>query len=512
MTLLFTALIALFTLSLVISWIVIRAGIPISHRFGIADHPGGHKAHDTITPFIGGIGIFFAMLIGANIINDSHLLSRIPYNCLMVSTVAIFLTGFADDIWHLNYKPRFLAQILVAVAMALWGEVVLRDLGNMLFGYIFELGIFSLPFTVFATIGVINALNMIDGIDGLAGSLSFVSLLMIAIVSFVAGEHAYLGLAVTLMGGVSGFLCYNLRYGSRRRAAVFLGDNGSMLLGLLFSWFLIHLSQGEYRAMTPVTALWILAVPLMDAVGVMIRRVYYRNSPFYPDRNHLHHLLVRASFRTQDIVYIIASIQLIFGVIGLAGLYLEISETWMLFGFVGIFMMYCYIIARPWRFVPALRRLHTNLGLISADCLGVFIGSFPVNEATRFIHTLVGVLRSLDYRYDVRIYEHQTDRQEQLAYAVIELFLEKDDIASANQIQPLIVKLKYYLKDYKKLRIQQFIERHRENDRRVGDKHMVTESRNRDRRSSTNRLLMYRARHDGALTTLQYPLTRPMYR
>lgn len=75
---------------------------------------------------------------------------------------------------------------------------------------------------------------MIDGLDGLAGSLSFVSLLLIAIVTFVAGEEAYLGLVVTMMGGVSGFLYYNLRYGSRRRAAVFLGDNGSMLLGLLF--------------------------------------------------------------------------------------------------------------------------------------------------------------------------------------------------------------------------------------------------------------------------------------
>lgn len=512
MALLATSLIALFTLSLVISWVSIGIGIPLSHRFGIADHPGGHKAHDTVTPFIGGVGVFFAMLVGLNIIHGSHLLSNIPYDCLIVSSIAIFLTGFADDIWHLNYKLRFLAQIIVAVAMAVWGGVMLLDLGNMLFGQAFELGLVGLPFTVFATIGVINALNMIDGIDGLAGSISFVSLSMVAVVTFVAGEEAYLGLVLTLMGGIGGFLYYNLRHGNRRRAAVFLGDNGSMLLGLLFSWLLIYLSQGENRAMTPVTALWVLAVPLMDAVGVMIRRLYYRNSPFYPDRNHLHHLLIRAGFRTQDVVYIIASIQLIFGVIGLAGLYLRVPETWMLVSFVGIFMAYCYVIARPWRFVPALRIFHTRLGLTSADCLGVFVGCFPIREATYFIHSLVGELRSLNYHYDVHIHEYHNNRDERLAYAVIELFLEKDDVLSASQIQPLIARLRQELKGHDEIQIRQFIKRDEQNDRRIGDKPIMTESRNQERRSKISNLLIYRARHDGALATLHYPLTRPMFR
>ncbi|MEI2742960.1 MAG: MraY family glycosyltransferase [Candidatus Competibacter sp.] len=512
MTSLVTSLVALFTLSLVISWISIRIGIPLSHHFDITDRPEGHKAHDTITPFIGGVGIFFAIIAGLSIITGSHLLSSIPFECLMASIITIFLTGFADDIWHLNYKIRLLAQTAIAVVMAIWGGVILLDLGGMFSGQVFVLGLFSLPFTVFATIGVINALNMIDGLDGLAGSLSFVSFLMIAVVAFVAGEEAYLGLVVTLLGGLSGFLYYNLRHGNRRRAAVFLGDNGSMLLGLLFSWLLIHLSQGNDRAMTPVTALWIIAVPLMDAVGVMIRRIYYRNSPFYPDRNHLHHLLIRAGFRTQDIVYLMASIQFLFGMIGLAGLYLKIPEAWMLVSFIGIFTIYCYIIARPWRFVPSLRSFHTKLGLISADCIGVFVGCFPVQEATFFIHALVEELRSLNYPYDVRIYEYQDAGNDRLAYAVIELFLEKDDVSSASQIQPLIMSLRKRQDIYGKLRIRQFIGRDQQNDRRVGDKPMIAESRSRDRRSKRNTLLIYRARHDGALATLQYPLTRPMFR
>ncbi|MBK7541334.1 MAG: undecaprenyl/decaprenyl-phosphate alpha-N-acetylglucosaminyl 1-phosphate transferase [Candidatus Competibacteraceae bacterium] len=511
MALLVTSLLALFTLSLAISWIVIGVGIPLSHYFNIADHPGGHKEHDTITPFIGGTGIFFAIIIGLNIIDGSHLLSNIPYACMILSAITIFLTGFADDVLHLDYKIRFLAQTIVALVMALWGGVILLDLGKVFFSDVLELNTIALPFTVFATIGVINALNMIDGLDGLAGSLSFVSLLLIAIVTFVAGEEAYLGLVVTMMGGVSGFLYYNLRYGSRRRAAVFLGDNGSMLLGLLFSWLFIHLSQGETRAMTPVTALWILAVPLMDAVGVMIRRLYYRNSPFYPDRNHLHHLLVRASFRTQDIVYIISLIQLVLGSIGLAGLYLNIPEFWMLAGFTGVFLVYCYIIARPWRFVLFLRSLHARMGFTSADCHGVFVGNFPMKDTPSFVHTLVGELHS-NYDYDVRIYEDHANTNEPLAYAVIELFLERDDMSSASQIRPLITSLKKQLQDYTGIRIRQFIKRDDQHDRRIGHKPVSADFRNTDRRSKSKSALIYRACSDGSVATPHYPLTRPMFR
>jgi UDP-GlcNAc:undecaprenyl-phosphate GlcNAc-1-phosphate transferase len=91
-----------------------------------------------------------------------------------------------------------------------------------------------------------------------------------------------------------GFLYYNLRYPGNRRARVFLGDNGSMLLGFLFAWLFIALSQGEPAAMTPVTALWLFALPLMDTVGVMLRRIWLGKSPFRADRHHLHHLFVRA--------------------------------------------------------------------------------------------------------------------------------------------------------------------------------------------------------------------------
>ena len=482
-------LIILFILSLMISWMVIRIGIPLSYSFGIADRPGGHKGHDTITPFVGGLGIFIAFIIGINLSNDLQTPIDISSLCMQLSALIIFLTGFVDDIWQLDYKVRFLIQTVVAMAMALWGGVLLIDLGSLLSTQPFELGMLALPLTVFGTIGVINALNMIDGLDGLSGSVSFVSLFLIAIVAFIAGENAHLALMMVLMGGVAGFLYFNLRWGTRKRAAVFLGDNGSMLLGFLFSWVLIDMSQGENRAMTPVTGLWILAVPLMDAVGVIIRRIYFRQSPFKPDRNHLHHLLIRSGFRTQDIVYIISMIQLVLGCIGLIGLYAGIPESLMLISFIGLFLGYCYVIARPWRFVPTLRRLHTQTGLISRDCRGVYVGGFPVQGSQYFIETL---LRELQSRYPLDLYAHETKWEKhdgRFLYATIPLFLTEDDV-STQEVQSLILRLKALFKRHESVEIRQYIDRDHRHDRRVGNKSITEELRNKDRRSKHNSVLI----------------------
>ena len=115
-----------------------------------------------------------------------------------------------------------------------------------------------------------------------------------------------------IAGGVAGFLYFNLRYLRQRRARCFLGDNGSMLLGFVFAWLLSDLSQmtdGSPRAITPITTLWLFAVPLIDTLCVMLRRMWLGRSPFHADRHHLHHLFLRAGFRVQDTVLVLAFLQ-----------------------------------------------------------------------------------------------------------------------------------------------------------------------------------------------------------
>ena len=434
-----------FGLCILISSIFIRFGILLSGYFGVLDHPGGHKQHDTSTPFVGGFGVIAVVLstlyLGATYFPE---LSQRPMQAIALGTVVLFVTGFADDIWHLNFKTRFVIQALVAVSMVFLGGVELVSLGELLPGMDINLGALGIPFTIFATIGLINALNMIDGIDGLSGSLSFISLGFAALVALLAQDNTYLVFIIAVMGGVSGFLYFNLRYPSNGRARVFLGDNGSMLLGFVFAWILIALSQGEHRAMTPVTALWIFGVPLLDTVSVMLRRIWVGKSPFHADRNHLHHLFLRA------------------------GLHLALPESLMFGLFIVVFCLYFYVIARPWRFVPNLRRLNIALGLPSVHAKGVFVGYFKTEQSQEVLDALI---EELGQQYDYRLSLHQIERKlpnSANIYALIELEGSMDEI-SVGEIRRLMLQIKAHFASSASLQVRLFMHRSKDNDRRLAN-------------------------------------------
>lgn len=485
----------LFGFGLVFSWAAIRIGIPLSHQMGVVDLPGGHKIHDESTPFIGGIGVFIALLgtaaISGALPGFLPIASMLQWQALALAATIMFATGLIDDIHHLGFNIRFLIQACVALVMIYGGGVVLRDLGSDLaFGQEFDLGFLAIPFTIFATVGVINALNMIDGIDGLSGTVSLVSLFLLTLVAFAGGAYDYAFLAAGLLGGVVGFLYYNMRYLSHRRARVFLGDNGSMLLGFLFAWVLIALSQESNRVIQPVTALWLFAVPLMDTLGVMLRRLWLRKSPFRPDRHHLHHLFIRAGFRVEDIVYAIALVHLALGLVGVLGLWLDIRGYWMLAAYLLVFAAYFYLIARPWRFVPALRRLHTFLDLASPDTRGVFLGNCELSGAQAMI---AGVQTEMASRDDYRLCVYQTERvgrDDPYVYAVLEVLAEESD-ATASELKRLVEALKRRFKGKTGIRVRQFRIRNADNDRRVGESRMDLNLRNADRRQTHRKLLIH---------------------
>ena len=398
----------LFGVCLLVSGVAIRLGILLAGHLGIMDRPGGHKQHEAVTPFVGGFGII-AVVVGIFLLAD-RLFSgfpMLPLQGLFLGALVLFLTGLADDIWHLHFKPRLVIQALVALSMIFIGGVELRSLGQLAPGITIDPGFLAIPLTVFATVGLINAVNMIDGIDGLSGSVSLVSLAFAAWLAHHGSNGGYVVLIVALMGGVGGFLYYNLRYPGNRRARVFLGDNGSMLLGFVFAWLFIALSQGEDAAMTPTTALWIFALPLMDTVGVMLRRIWLGKSPFRPDRHHLHHLFFRAGFRVCDIVVFAVLAQLVLALLGIGGLLLGVPEYLMFWSFMGVFGVYFLVIARPWRFVPWLRRINRRFGLPSVQVRGIFIG-YVCREKFREVLDLIADRLGSAYDYQLRVY--RTDR------------------------------------------------------------------------------------------------------
>ncbi|WP_374244432.1 undecaprenyl/decaprenyl-phosphate alpha-N-acetylglucosaminyl 1-phosphate transferase [Zoogloea sp.] len=482
---------ALFLMGVVVSAVAIHYGIQGAHRFGVVDKPGGHKAHDTVTPFVGGLGILAAMLTAGYVVSHYFPAFGDRIFVLMAGALILFVTGFADDILHLNYKIRFGIQAGVGLMMVYWGGVQLADLGQLASDDLLLLGFLGVPLTLVATIGAINALNMIDGIDGLSGSLSIVSLLLIALAVYISGDLAYFSLIIIVAGGVAGFLLFNLRYLGWRRARCFMGDNGSMQLGFLFAWLLSDLSQANdsVRAITPITTLWLFAVPLIDTLCVMLRRMWMGRSPFHADRNHLHHLFLRAGFRVQDAVLVLALVQFCFGAVGLLGMYAGVDELAMLAAFVMVFAACFFIVLRPWRLVPLLRRIHRVLGMTSVHAVGVHVAGLSEPRLAPFAEMLN---RCIGPHVDFRFRAYRTEGEGGPGcYGVIQLLGDDQDLTQL-QISRIIAVLRREVGREPGVKIRQFVDRKESHDRRVGAHFRREERRGADRRASGKSALVYR--------------------
>ena len=316
--------------------LVIKVLCRVSGRLGLVDHPGGHRMHDTGTPLVGGLamfaGVMFAMLTW-----DAPLSMFRP---LVAGGAIVLMIGVLDDLHDTSAAMRFAGQIGAMLIMVYWGGVELQSFGRLVGPEILILGLWSAPVTIFAGVGVMNSMNMSDGMDGLAGFLSLIVLGLLLVAGGNSISHPDSGLLFIVLAAVAAFLLFNLPAFGRHRAVVFMGDAGSLFLGFLLCWFLIGLSQGEDRAIRPVTALWIIAIPLFDTVGVMLRRILERSSPFQADRTHYHHILRDLGLESRTTLLVVVASAAVFGVIGLAGEYLPIPESIMFYGFLTGFACY----------------------------------------------------------------------------------------------------------------------------------------------------------------------------
>ena len=190
-----------------LSVLVIRAMIAIAPRVGLIDHPGEHKQHEHVTPFVGGFGVLAALLVAVALLILAYPDKLVAWLSLLVCGVVMFGVGLADDRWKLSARIRLVIQAGLALLMVYGGGVVLADVGDAFFVGALTMGFAAaVPFTVFGTVGCINALNMVDGIDGLSGTIAAATLALIALVAGVGGDGATFLLALALLGGVLGFL------------------------------------------------------------------------------------------------------------------------------------------------------------------------------------------------------------------------------------------------------------------------------------------------------------------
>jgi len=311
---------------------------PQAIRFGLVDTPGGHKGHEEITPLVGGLAMFLGFFLISVLWTQPGPQTQI----LFLSAALLVMVGMVDDARHLVWQQRILAQCAITGLVVIMGGTQVADLGYVSGDKLLLLGSWATLFTIFAMVGGINAMNMSDGVDGLAGSLALVSLSLLAFIAWRAGQQLDMDLLVILMGAVVAFLVFNAPTRWRKQASVFMGDAGSMFLGFIIAWFMTRLSQGDARAMHPVTALWIFAVPLFDTVSIIIGRLILAKSPFAADRMHLHHILMDEGFDARKTVMVMTMLALIFGLVGLVGLYAKVPDFIMFACYMALFLLYFY--------------------------------------------------------------------------------------------------------------------------------------------------------------------------
>lgn len=280
----------LIVLTTVVTLLLIPSLSKIAISYGLTDKPDKRKQHSGEVPLVGGIAIFGALMLGSLISIGSVEISPL----LLTLCLAMLALGMVDDYTDLSARFRFLVQIIVAIVMVVFGDIRIENLGSLLGSQDVVLnGTLSLIFTVLCTVGVINAVNMIDGMDGLAGSILLISFSSLAGLAAINGDTSSAYTLFLIVGGLGAFLWYNSRL-ARPKAVIFMGDSGSMFLGLVLVWFFVDLTQSSNPALTPTAAGWILGLPLIETVVVMVGRIVDRKSPFDAGRDHLHHKLTDA--------------------------------------------------------------------------------------------------------------------------------------------------------------------------------------------------------------------------
>ena len=311
----------------------------VALKCGLVDKPGGRKQHSGEIPLVGGISFYCAIvlfyLFWPEVLphSEAHFL---PY---LLSISLLLFVGIADDRFDLPVVPRVLIQALSAVIIMANG-FYLHTLGNVLGDYELVLGPVGYVVTLFATWAAINAFNMVDGVDGLLGSVSGATFAALMVVFLLAGSQIRAMWCLLMIVALIPYLMLNMGLIGSKRLKVFMGDAGSMVIGFTVLWLMIIGSQGESAVMSPVTALWVIALPLMDMVTIMMRRIRRGHSPFHADRDHLHHILMRSGLTGRQTVLVMTALTAAFASLGIVLSRLGIPEWLSLMAFLGLFASY----------------------------------------------------------------------------------------------------------------------------------------------------------------------------
>ena len=292
-----------FIFSAIIMFLMRKIAVHVNAMDIPRSEEGNRHIHKTATPKLGGVGIFLAFLFGYMLFGEQS----VKMNSVLIGSFIIILSSIVDDINPIRATHKLIAQIVAASVIVFYGGILLDVITA--FGYTFDFGILAYPITIFFIVACTNIINLIDGLDGLSGGICTIFYITIAIIGFFQGRVGSLVMVLTLimLGATLGFLMHNFH-----PAKIFAGD-GATFMGFIIAVITLLEFKGPalISFFVPVS---ILAIPILDTLFAIIRRVLKGQPPFQADKQHLHHQLLGMNFSQVVTVLIIYGINILFAV------------------------------------------------------------------------------------------------------------------------------------------------------------------------------------------------------
>ncbi len=298
--------------------------IDIAKKRNFVVRPNKRTSHEGTIPNIGGINIFISFLLTVFLFSYG-IIDQLQF--IIIGVFFILIVGFVDDLIDIKAYWKLLGEIVSGFFLIVVSDIRLTNLHGFL--GINELPILSSYFlSIFVFIAIINALNLIDGVDGLASGLGIMYSLFFAIYFSFTGSVNLAISAYAMVGSLSVFFIYNV-FGNKNK--IFMGDTGSLLLGYMISLYVFQfcemnaypqkfqLNELFQMKAAPAVAICILSVPLFDTMRVMMTRIKKGVSPFHPDKNHIHHLLLKTGLKHRQVTMVLLIVTLVFIMLGIVG-------------------------------------------------------------------------------------------------------------------------------------------------------------------------------------------------
>jgi UDP-N-acetylmuramyl pentapeptide phosphotransferase/UDP-N-acetylglucosamine-1-phosphate transferase len=320
-----------FVIAFGITWVSIPTILKVAMSKGLYDRPNKRSSHERAVPTLGGMAVFAGFTIAAGLFAGIFISRELLF--VFTGLVILFFIGIKDDILMIDPIKKLLGQIVAAGVVVVLGDI--RITGFYGFLGIGDIGYFTgVFFTVFVFVVLINGYNLLDGIDGLASGSGVLASFFYGSWFYHAGYGAYAVVAFSLAGSLLAFMRFNLSQG---RHKIFLGDTGSLILGLLVSLLTVRfleynhvIPEGQRITVAPVVAMAVVILPLMDSFRVFMIRLLKGHSPFLAERSHIHHVLIKRGLSHVEATGLLLFVNLLF--LGVVLLLRNIMSETLLFG------------------------------------------------------------------------------------------------------------------------------------------------------------------------------------